>query len=374
MFRFEPDFVCKRWKAVRSYALTDERTVVVGARLLARASDARGIKVRGSRADAPAYECCGSWRNSRRHCSSGSSCGCRMRVNALLSARRGTYSAFQGGVPCLDSPRNSDNDPRRWIYGTHVSVVRRAAWMDNPEEVSLAVELAETLPCIVRPVCNIANRIGNRKWEGGVEERGRNDRDETNVATSFGSNRILFANVGRPFVRMHQLHGSQYYRIIITVMNESKLLNYIHTILHSWCIFDIDCLSIYFIKTCYGRDWMPYGWCVSSVNTTFFKSHDQKQFGRRSVFSETTGSSIKVFFIDTLTQLCTALQMIVTGSELSTGRMDPRVGSGHDFAGFWRVGSGQHFGFLIFYWLFLGTWIDMNLRILHSDWLIFYDI
>ena len=26
-------------------------------------------------------------------------------------------------------------------------------------------------------------------------------------------------------------------------------------------------------------------------------------------------------------------------AELSTGRMDPRVGSGHDFAGFWRVGS-----------------------------------
>ena len=25
-----------------------------------------------------------------------------------------------------------------------------------------------------------------------------------------------------------------------------------------------------------------------------------------------------------------------------------RVGSGHDFAGFWRVGSGQHFGFLVF--------------------------
>ena len=40
-------------------------------------------------------------------------------------------------------------------------------------------------------------------------------------------------------------------------------------------------------------------------------------------------------------------------SELSTGRMDPRVGSGrvgsgHDFAGFWRVGSGQHFGFFSF--------------------------
>ena len=37
------------------------------------------------------------------------------------------------------------------------------------------------------------------------------------------------------------------------------------------------------------------------------------------------------------------------GPELSTGRMDPRVGSGrvgsdrsgHDFAGFWRVGSGR---------------------------------
>ena len=27
------------------------------------------------------------------------------------------------------------------------------------------------------------------------------------------------------------------------------------------------------------------------------------------------------------------------GAELSTGRMDPRVWSGHDFAGFWRVGS-----------------------------------
>ena len=25
-------------------------------------------------------------------------------------------------------------------------------------------------------------------------------------------------------------------------------------------------------------------------------------------------------------------------AELSTSRMDPRVGSGHDFAGFWRVG------------------------------------
>ena len=35
-------------------------------------------------------------------------------------------------------------------------------------------------------------------------------------------------------------------------------------------------------------------------------------------------------------------------TELSTGRMDPalsgRVGSGQDFAGFWRVGLGQHFG------------------------------
>ena len=29
---------------------------------------------------------------------------------------------------------------------------------------------------------------------------------------------------------------------------------------------------------------------------------------------------------------------------------------------------------LVFYWLFLGTWIDMNFRILHSDWLISYDI
>ena len=47
-------------------------------------------------------------------------------------------------------------------------------------------------------------------------------------------------------------------------------------------------------------------------------------------------------------------------SELSTGRMDPRVGSGrvrvgsgHDFAGFWRVGSGQNLGFFIFTYYFL---------------------
>ena len=46
-------------------------------------------------------------------------------------------------------------------------------------------------------------------------------------------------------------------------------------------------------------------------------------------------------------------------TELSTGRIDPRVGSGrigsgqigsgHDFAGFWRVVSGQHFGFMSFF-------------------------
>ena len=39
-------------------------------------------------------------------------------------------------------------------------------------------------------------------------------------------------------------------------------------------------------------------------------------------------------------------------AELSTGRMNPLVGSGHDFAGFCRVGSGrvdQHVGFLKFF-------------------------
>ena len=28
-------------------------------------------------------------------------------------------------------------------------------------------------------------------------------------------------------------------------------------------------------------------------------------------------------------------------TEFSTGRMDPRVGSGHDFDNFWRVGLGR---------------------------------
>ena len=38
---------------------------------------------------------------------------------------------------------------------------------------------------------------------------------------------------------------------------------------------------------------------------------------------------------------------VVHGSDGPAGRVT-RVGSGHDFAGFWRVGSGQHFGFLSF--------------------------
>ena len=36
---------------------------------------------------------------------------------------------------------------------------------------------------------------------------------------------------------------------------------------------------------------------------------------------------------------------VVHGSDGPAGR----VGSGHDFAGFWRVGSGQHFGVLNFF-------------------------
>ena len=40
---------------------------------------------------------------------------------------------------------------------------------------------------------------------------------------------------------------------------------------------------------------------------------------------------------------------VVHGSDGPAGRVGSgRVGSGHDFAGFWRVGSGQHFGFLRF--------------------------
>ena len=72
----------------------------------------------------------------------------------------------------------------------------------------------------------------------------------------------------------------------------------------------------------------------------------------------------------------TLLDYLLSRPELSTGRMDPRVGSGRvtilpDFGGSGRVSTSD---FLVFYWLFLGTWIDVNLRILHSDLLIFYDI
>ena len=61
-------------------------------------------------------------------------------------------------------------------------------------------------------------------------------------------------------------------------------------------------------------------------------------------------------------------------AELSTGRMDPRVGSGrvgsgHGFAGFWRVGSGQHFGFLsLFFLLITSRFLNRyEFQILHSN-------
>ena len=73
------------------------------------------------------------------------------------------------------------------------------------------------------------------------------------------------------------------------------------------------------------------------------------------------------------------LTVLINITELSTGRMDPRVGSGRVGSRFCRilagrVWSGQHFGFISLYKLLLCTWLDMNLRILHSDWLIFIDI
>ena len=46
---------------------------------------------------------------------------------------------------------------------------------------------------------------------------------------------------------------------------------------------------------------------------------------------------------------------VVHGSDGPAGRVGSgrvgsgRVGSGHDFAGFRRVGSGQHFGFISFF-------------------------
>ena len=62
-------------------------------------------------------------------------------------------------------------------------------------------------------------------------------------------------------------------------------------------------------------------------------------------------------------------------SELSTGRMDPRVGSGRvtilpDF-----VGSGQHSVLLVFLRIiswYLNRYESSNT--IHSDWLIFIDI
>ena len=68
----------------------------------------------------------------------------------------------------------------------------------------------------------------------------------------------------------------------------------------------------------------------------------------------------------------------ISTPELSTGMMDPRVGSGRVGSRFCRILAGQVGStlriFLVFWWLFFGTKIDVNLRIIHSDWLIFYGI
>ena len=48
-------------------------------------------------------------------------------------------------------------------------------------------------------------------------------------------------------------------------------------------------------------------------------------------------------FFENAPKLLIAGTSLWTPTELSKGRMDPRVGSGHDFAEFWRVESGQHF-------------------------------
>ena len=56
--------------------------------------------------------------------------------------------------------------------------------------------------------------------------------------------------------------------------------------------------------------------------------------------------SIKFYAINNIGKLMLCRKSNYGRSELSTGRMNPRVGSGHDFAGFWRVGSGRHFGFI----------------------------
>ena len=57
---------------------------------------------------------------------------------------------------------------------------------------------------------------------------------------------------------------------------------------------------------------------------------------------------------------------VVHGSDGPAGR----VGSGHDFAGFGRVGWALQVFFLIIF----SYWIDMNLRVLDSNWLFFYTI
>ena len=46
---------------------------------------------------------------------------------------------------------------------------------------------------------------------------------------------------------------------------------------------------------------------------------------------------------------------------MSSGGMDPRVGSGHDFTGFWRVGSAfQVFSFLLIISRFLNRYESSN--------------
>ena len=100
---------------------------------------------------------------------------------------------------------------------------------------------------------------------------------------------------------------------------------------------------------------------------------------QRHVLSKTDNRGVYLVMADGVSRGSFRNIHIKSPNKMSCPRVGWTRGSGRvgsQFSRFWQAGSGRvrTSDLLDFLWLFLGTWIAMNLRILHLDWLMFIDI
>ena len=109
------------------------------------------------------------------------------------------------------------------------------------------------------------------------------------------------------------------------------------------------------------KSWLhrPIFWTLKNISEPYvsYKSSIVFRCGRNHKFSDVYGITNAIFFpvrcslfsnfhLSQTHYIRVHYFRVVHGSDGPAGRVgSDRVGSGHDFAGFWRVGSGQHFGF-----------------------------